>query len=194
LLNDLCGLNDDTNVILAAPDIILNPLVTESHFHNRFKLDSLLEVCNLEALNLKYKPRVNFYGNMGINAIELPNIQRKAGMGLGISVIVPIYDGHQKNLNLSESNINLKIIDNYKQNFLTIKSNRQKAIISELRSTDERIEMIKTQLHNYEELIELYTAKLRTGEIKIIDFMNIIKSYISAKHDLTINETNRFLL
>jgi len=194
LLNDLCGINTEAPPSLAAPGIKLNPEVNESRFREKFRLDSLLEVSSLRVQNLKYKPQVNFYGNVGINAIELPGIQRKAGMGIGLSLIVPIYDGHQKDLNARESEINLKIIDNYRQDFFIRKSNRQKAVAADLQLIEEKIAMINNKMRNYEKLIDLFSAQLTSGETDIINYMNIIKSYISAKNDLTLSETNRLLI
>lgn len=193
-LNDLCGLKQETDVVLTPPGISLNPFVRESRFNERFRLDSLQEVFNLRSLNLKYKPHVNLYGNMGINAIELPGIQRRAGMGFGISLILPVYDGNQKQLNSGETEINLRIINNYRQNFLTMRENQQKAVLAELQLIDDRISIINDQILSYEKLISLFDLKLRAGELEIINYLNVIKSYISAKNDLTLSETSRLLI
>jgi outer membrane protein TolC len=194
LLNDLCGINEDPDMVLSAPEIELIPGSLQTQFINKFKLDSLQEIANLQVLNLKYKPKINIYGNTGVNAIEMQGIQRKFGVGVGLSLLVPIYDGYQKKLNTQESEINLQIIDNYKQNFLIQKTNREKAAISELKSIDERIVMLRRQLDNYINLLQLLNLQVRSGELEIINYMNTIKSFIKSKNDLTINETNRLLI
>ena len=54
--------------------------------------------------------------------------------------------------------------------------------------------MIRSQLKNYEKLMELYKTELQTGELQIIDYMNTVKSYTVAQRDLTISETNKMLI
>jgi hypothetical protein len=57
-------------------------------------------------------------------------------------MFIPIYDGHQRDYNQQQANINLQDIDNYKQNFIIQKSNRQQAILSSLDLIEKKIEII----------------------------------------------------
>ena len=193
-LNELCGITATPDVKLSDPQILLVVDTKQSQFLERFRLDSLQEVYNLQVANLKYKPQFNLYGNTGLQAIELTGIQRKFGVGMGITMAIPIYDGHQKDYTKQQSDINLRVIDNYRQNFIVQKSNRQQAILSELTLIEQKINIIRSKLNNYEKLIELYKIELQTGELQIINFMNIIKSYTIAQHDLAISETNKMLI
>ena len=193
-LNELCGITATPDVKLSDPQILLVVDTKQSQFLERFRLDSLQEVYNLQVANLKYKPQFNLYGNTGLQAIELAGIQRKFGVGMGITMAIPIYDGHQKDYTKQQSDINLRVIDNYRQNFIVQKSNRQQAILSELTLIEQKINIIRSKLNNYEKLIELYKIELQNGELQIINFMNIIKSYTIAQHDLAISETNKMLI
>jgi len=129
-----------------------------------------------------------------LQAIEFSGIQRKFGVGVGMTLAIPIYDGHQKDFTRKQTEINLGVIDGYRQNFLVQKSNRQQAILSDLKLKEEKINMIRSQLKNYEKLMELYKTELQTGELQIIDYMNTVKSYTVAQRDLTISETNKMLI
>jgi len=193
-LNELCGITGNGDVKLSDPQISLIVDTKQSQFLEKFRLDSLQEVYNLQAANLKYKPQFILYGNTGLQAIELAGIQRKFGVGMGIKMAIPIYDGHQKDYTKQQSDINLRVINNYRQNFIVQKSNRQQAILSELTLIEQKINIIRSKLDNYKKLIELYKNELQTGELQIINFMNIIKSYTIAQHDLTITETNKMLI
>lgn len=193
-LNELCGLNGDADVKLTPPQIELKANRTQSQFLEKFRLDSLQEVYNLQVANLKYKPQVNLYGNTGLQAIELPGIQRKFGVGMGIALVIPVYDGHQKNYTQQQTDINLRVINNYRQSFIVQKTNRQQAILSDLNIMEQKINLIRLQLKNYEKLIELYKNELQTGELQIVNYMNTVKFYTTARHDLTISETNKMLI
>jgi len=193
-LNDLCGLNRDANVQLAAPQIALKDDGAPSRFLEKFRLDSIQEVFNLQVTNLKYKPQVNIYGNTGLIAKELDGIQRKFGLGLGMTLAIPLYDGHQKDYTKQQTDINLRVINNYRQSFLVQKSNRQMAILSDLNILENKINVVRLKLKNYEKLIDLYKTELQTGELQIVNYMNTIRSYTIAQYDLTIGETKRMLI
>ena len=149
-LYSLCGIKGQSDVELTQPNLQINEAVFQSKFLDRYRSDSLKEVLNLQVSNLKYKPQVSLYGNTGLMSTGLSGIQRKFGAAIGLTVSVPIYDGHQKNYNQEQSDINLQVIDNYKQDFLIRKNNRKQAILSSLNLIDKRIEVINSQLQNYE--------------------------------------------
>jgi outer membrane protein TolC len=144
--------------------------------------------------NLKYKPQFNLYGNTGLMAIELDGIQRKFGFGVGVTMAVPLYDGNQKKYTRQQTDLNLSVINNYKQNFLIQKSNRQQGILSDLKLIEQKNNQIRAQLTNYEKLLELYKIDLQTGELPLINYLNVVKSYTEAKNSLTISETNKLLI
>lgn len=193
-LFDLCGISGNADIELAATDIEFKTEQNQSQFLEKFRLDSLQEIYNLQVTNLKYRPQFRFYGNTGLNAIELPGIYRKFGVGLGISMFIPIYDGRQKDYTQMQSDINLQIINNYRQNFLVQKTNRQQAILSDLNQLKQKIELIREQLKKYEMLLELYKSQLQIGELDIVNYTNTLKSYTSAQNNLTISETNKLLI
>ena len=193
-LNELCGLPNIIVKELTVPDIFPEFGNKQSLFLNRFVLDSLQAVYNLDVANLRYKPQLNFYASTGINAIEIPGIQRKFGAGFGVNLIIPIYDGHQKKLAGQETAIDIGIIDNYKQNFIIRKETRLEAILNDIKNIDDKIMAYKLQSNNYESLIELYKAKLNTGQINMMDYLNILKSYLTLKNELALSETNKLLI
>lgn len=193
-LNAQCGITGNPAVELASPDIELREDVRQSKFMDKFKSDSLQEVFYLQVKNLKYKPQFNIYGNTGLKAIEFSGLQRKFGASAGVTMFIPIYDGHQRDYNQQQTDINLLDIDNYKQNFIIQKNNRQQAILSSLDLIEKKIEIINAQLQNYEKLIGLYKSELQAGNLEIINYMNTIRSYTSLQNDLSVNKTNKLLI
>ena len=193
-LNSQCGITGQSNIELSSPDVKLRKDILQSKFLDKFRSDSLQEAFNLQVSNLKYKPQFNIYGNTGLKAIEFSGLQRKFGASVGVTMFIPIYDGHQRDYNQQKANINLQDIDNYKQNFIIQKSNRQQAILSSLDLIEKKIEIINSQLRNYEKLIGLYKNELQAGNLEIINYMNTIRSYTSLQNDLSVNKTNKLLI
>ncbi len=193
-LNSQCGLANETSVKLLRPTIGLRDSNPMSKFLEKFRSDSLQEVLNLDVSNLKYKPQFNLYGNAGLKAIEFEGIQRKFGAAVGLALSIPIYDGHQKEYTRQQSEINLQDIDNYKQNFLIQKNNRQNALVSALDFLEKKMTVIHSQLTDYEKLIELYQTELKAGTLEIINYMNTIRLYTTLENELSMNETNKFLI
>lgn len=193
-LNSQCGITGQPIVKLTSPDIELREDIRQSKFLDKFRSDSLQEVFNLQVSNLKYKSQFNIYGNTGLKAIEFSGLQRKFGVAVGLTMFIPIYDGHQRDYNEQQTDINLQDIDNYKQNFIIKKSNRQQAILSSLDLIEKKIEIINSQLRNYEKLIGLYKNELQAGNLEIINYMNTIRSYTSLQNDLSVNKTNKLLI
>lgn len=193
-LNEMCGLPNNPAKELTSPGITLNIISIKSKFLEKYKIDSIQSVSDLQVANLKYKPRFNLYGNTGINAIELQGIQRKFGVGIGINMIIPIYDGHQKKYSGQEIDIDLGIIRNYRQNFIIRNQTRLNSILNDLKNIDHKIQSCQLQLNNYEALIDLYKAKLQLGEVKMIDYMNIMRLYVSVNNELSLSEANKLLI
>lgn len=193
-LNEMCGLPNIQAKELTSPGITLNIISIKSKFLEKYKIDSIQSVSDLQVANLKYKPRFNLYGNTGINAIELQGIQRKFGVGIGINMIIPIYDGHQKKYSGQEIDIDLGIIRNYRQNFIIRNQTRLNSILNDLKNIDHKIQSCQLQLNNYEALIDLYKAKLQLGEVKMIDYMNIMRLYVSVNNELSLSEANKLLI
>lgn len=193
-LNSQCGISGPSNADLSPPDIELRKDILQTRFMDKFRSDSLQEVLNLQVSNLKYKPQFNLYGNTGLKAIEFSDIQRKFGAAIGLTALIPIYDGHQRNYSEQQTQINLQDIGNYRQNFLVQKNNRQQALFSSLGLLEKKIEIIHAQIGNYEKLIELYRKELQAGNLEIINYMNTIRLYTSLQNELSINTTNKFLI
>lgn len=193
-LNDLCGISGSANSLLEAPNIVWKHTEEPSQFMKQFVLDSLNEVNNLKVANLKYRPQFKIYGNTGLNAIETTGIYRKLGAGIGVSMLIPIYDGHQKKQTQLQSNINLQVIDNYRKNFEIQKTNRQEANMNDLKLLNQKISMIEEQLDNYQKLLAVYKSQLQAGQQDIVNYLNTIKFYIQTQNSLTISETNKLLI
>jgi hypothetical protein len=100
-LNAICGLPDEFYDQLELPDIILNPALNResSPFFKRYIVDSLKIQNEKLLIDRNYKPSVNWFSDAGLLNNLPRDISRNFGFSVGLSLTVPIYDGHQRTLN-----------------------------------------------------------------------------------------------
>ncbi|WP_437397659.1 TolC family protein [Flagellimonas lutimaris] len=82
---------------LSEPVIRTETLKDSLLFERRYVNDSLQVMAAQEVFENQYRPQVSLYGNTGLNAVDLNNLQRRVGVSAGLKLTIPIYDGHQKN-------------------------------------------------------------------------------------------------
>ncbi|MBK7700040.1 MAG: hypothetical protein IPJ39_15590 [Saprospiraceae bacterium] len=87
------------NVRLDDAEITLNNKTFASNFLEKYRLDSLSLIAQLNVLELKYKPQLNLFANAGLNAVYAPTIPNRFGMSAGLSFTYNFYDGNQKLIN-----------------------------------------------------------------------------------------------
>ncbi|MCX8143004.1 MAG: hypothetical protein N3F62_01970 [Bacteroidia bacterium] len=193
-LNILCGINDTSGVEIENPQLSLNTFSGESNFLQKYKLDSLSLVAQQKVFEIKYKPQINFFANTGLNAVYAPTIPQRLGMSAGINFTYNLYDGKQKRTNETKTKILNTTISYYKEFFITQNNVRKAKVLSELKSITERISILQKQLQEYDELLNVYKKEILSGQMSIINYINIIKNLISLQKDYAVLITQRFYL
>ena len=100
---------------LAEPQIETTSQKDTLLFEKRFALDSLRISADQNVFENQYRPQVSVYGNSGLNAVDLNNLQRRFGLSAGLRLTIPIYDGHQKKYNELQNKLKLDNLDYYKK-------------------------------------------------------------------------------
>ena len=193
MLNYLCGIVDTTAATLDDPGIQLQnlPDVTGSVFFHQFHLDSL-KLRNYRSLvDFSYKPKANLFADGGYSSSLAYQAYKNFGMSFGVSVTVPIYDGHQRRLQYGKLDIQERTRSGYK-NFFTKQYNQQIAqLTQQLKGTEELIGQINDQVRYSEALIDANGKLLGTGDAKIADYILALSNYLNAKNLLTQNNITR---
>lgn len=193
-LNVLCGIADTSLVVLTDLNLQLNSDTAVSHFLNKYRLDSLNLVAQQEVFALKYKPFVNAYANSGLNAVYAPTMLNRFGLSAGISFTWNIFDGHQRTITEQKTNALLKSVISYKQYFNTQNTVRKERIAKEIQGLDQRLQILREQLAEYNTLMAFYKKELMQGQLPIINYINVLKTQTASKRDLLLLQTNRLLL
>ncbi len=192
-LNYLCGITDTATVSLNDPDIYINQLpdISNSVFIQKYQIDSLLIINNKSLINYSYKPKISLFGDAGYYSSFAYQPYKNFGTSFGISLTVPIYDGHQKQIQYTKFNIQERTRNNYKDFFKKQYNQQITQLTQQLHATEELISDINKQMKFSESLIQVNSKLMQTGDAKVTDFVIALNNYLTAKNLLTQNNIAR---
>ena len=188
-----CGITDTSTVILQSPEISIKALpgISQSVFFKQFELDSLKITNNKKLVDINYRPKVNLYADAGYNSSLAYSAYKNFGTSFGLSLIMPIYDGKQKQLQYSKIDITEKTRASY-QSFFTSQYQQQiSQLTKQLTAIEELITDINNQLKYIQALIDTDLKLFGSGEMKITDYILTLNNYINAKNLITQNKISR---
>jgi outer membrane protein TolC len=192
-LNYLCGIVDTSATPLDDPGISLQPLpdIHHSAFFRQYDLDSLKLKNDRSLIDFNYRPKASIYGDGGYSSTLAYQAYKNFGVSFGISVTVPIYDGHQRKLQYSKLDIAERTRTGYKDFFTNQYSQQIAQLSQQLKATEELIGQINDQVRYSEALIDVNGKLLGTGDAKIADYILALSNYLNAKNLLTQNNITR---
>jgi outer membrane protein TolC len=192
-LNYLSGLVDTTIERIEKPVIAdtLQPQFYNSVFYNRFVSDSLRLANEKAIIDYEYKPRIGAYTDAGLNTSLQHTPYRNFGFSAGISLVIPIYDGHQKQLKYSKIDIKERTRQNNREFFVNQYRMQMAQLKQQLMATDLLVNKINKQIEYAHTLILANGKLLQTGDITMKDYVTAINNYLNAQNLLTQNNISR---
>lgn len=192
-LNYLCGIVDTSANLLAAPVIELQqmPDIANSIFFRQFALDSLKLKNSRSLIDFSYRPKANLYADGGWSSSLMYEPYKNFGVSVGVTLTMPIYDGHQRKLQYSKLDIQERTRSGYRQFFTSQYSQQLAQLSQQLKATEELISQINEQVRYSETLIDVNGKLLGTGDAKIADYILALSNYLNAKNLLTQNNITR---
>lgn len=185
-LNIICGINDTALVQLDNITLSLNNSISFSQFLDKYRLDSLNLVAQQNAFELKYEPQLNLFANAGLNAVYAPTIPNRFGMSAGLSFTYTFFDGNQKAIYQSKTQVLEQSVSFYKSHFITQNTIRKSKILSELQSYTDRISIAEQQLIDYDLLLNNYKKEILSGQLSIINYTVVLKNMATVQRDFTL--------
>jgi outer membrane protein TolC len=183
-LNLLCGINDTTLVEIEDVNYILKPnTVFQSQFLTSYKLDSLNLVAELSVFDQKYKPQVSLFANAGMNAIYTPAFNR-FGFAAGVNFSWNIFDGNQKKIVHDKAFINMQMLDFDKQYFVRQYNINKNKYLTEIELVNNQLKIVKKQIEEYRELVDLYAFQLSQAQVSAMDYKNLVRDISVKKQEL----------
>jgi outer membrane protein TolC len=188
LLSQLCGLNDSIWCELTEPNLEIKgtPDIAKSPSYIKYKIDSIRIENEKMAINIRYKPKVNWFADAGFLTSNPWNFYKHFGYSAGLSLNIPIYDGKQRGIEKQKLELNensRKAYENtyYKQYFQQIQQ-----LNLELKSLNETSAQVKNQLKTSEQLVNTFKEQLEAGIIQMTDYINAIKNFKTTSRNINL--------
>lgn len=193
MLNELCGITDTSRVALSEPNFASpSPLqATSTIFYSRFVIDSL-QLQNLQQrIDFQYQPRLNLYANGGyVSSLVLTPYKNFGGM-IGMTMTLPIYDGHQRRMQHEQVRISENTRAWYADFFKSQYDQHASELQRQLDVVEKIIEDSRDQLSYVDGLIEANRKLLQAGDIPVTNYILSINNYLAANQSITQNEIRR---
>jgi outer membrane protein TolC len=192
-LNYLCGIVDTTATLLNDPGVQLQSLpdIGNSVFFRQFHLDSLKLRNSRSLIDYNYRPKASLYADGGFSSSFAYQGYKNFGVSFGVTVTMPIYDGHQRKMQYSKLDITERTRLGYKDFFTRQYSQQIAQLRQQLEATEDLIGQINDQVRYSQALIDVNGKLLGTGDAKISDYIIALGNYLNAKNLLTQNNITR---
>ena len=193
-LNFLAGIIDTTPVSLAPPEITLERNVSYDNnpFFLKYKIDSMRLINQKSAVSVGYRPKVSLFADAGYQSSFILTPYKNFGTNVGISLSIPIYDGHQKQLQFTRLDIGERTRQRQKDYFTTQLTQQIYQLRQQLFELEKLSGPINKQIEYLETLIGVNGKLLATGDIKITDYVLAINNYVSSRNLVVQNMEARY--
>lgn len=188
-LNWNCGIVDSSFVTLQEP-ALPNPLLPDADstvFYQKYVLDSLLLKNEAEHIDFLYKPVINLYADAGYYSSLSYLPYKNFGASFGISLVVPIYDGHQRRLQHNKLALAEQTRQSYAANFKRQYAQQVAQLLQQLNAAEDILQSARDQLRYSRALMDANRKLLVQGDVRIADYVIAINNYLTAKNVISIN-------
>jgi outer membrane protein TolC len=204
LLNQLCGLKDSTWCELADPSVEIKgtPDIKKSPVYIQYKIDSIRLENEKMGIDIRYKPKVNWFADAGFLTSNPWNFYTHFGYSVGVSLNVPLYDGKQRGIEKQKIELNENTRQVYKSTYYKQYYQQIQQLDLELKALNEISGQVQNQLKTSEQLVNTLKEQLEAGIVQMTEYINAIKNFKTTSRNINmihiqklqvINEMN-FLL
>lgn len=192
-LNYLCGLYDTTIVPLDSPVISVQHLADEyeSAFFLRYRADSMKLKNSIALVNYSYHPKFTAFANAGYSSSQFYFTGKNLGFSFGLNASMPIYDGHQRQLQIRKINLQQYTTVAYRDFFRNQYYQQVAMLKRQLRATEQLVTDIREQERYAKGLIEVNVKLMQTGDARIAEYVLALNNYLTARNLLTQNSVSR---
>ncbi|MDQ6761404.1 MAG: TolC family protein, partial [Bacteroidota bacterium] len=181
-LNYLAGIVDTVTASVAEPDLqIVKDYITDSSaFLLKYKVDSLRLINEKALIAIGYRPKVSLFADAGYQTTFYNAPYKNFGTSVGINFSIPIYDGHQRQLQNTKIDILERTRQRQKEFFTTQYTQQVQQLQQQLSALDGLSGPINKQIEYIKTLIDVNGRLLETGDIKITDYVLALNNYITS--------------
>ena len=193
-LNYLAGIIDTTTETLAVPNLQAKRVFynENSPFILNYKIDSLRLANERAIIKYQYRPKVNLFADAGYQSTFILTPYKNFGYNFGINLTVPIYDGHQRKLQFSRLDIRERTRQQQRDFFYRQYQQQILQLQQQLNDLQSLAKPINKQIQYLETLINVNGKLLKTGDIRITDYVLALNNYITAKNLIVQNQIAQY--
>ncbi len=188
LLGQLCGLNDSTWYELTDPKIEMKgtPDITKSPAYIQYKIDSIRIENEKAAIDIRYKPKINWFADAGFLTSNPWNFYNHFGYSAGVSLNIPVYDGKQRGLEKQKLEFNENSRQAYMDTYYKQYFQQIQQLNLELSSLNEMSSQVENQLRTSEQLVNTLKEQLEAGIIQMTEYINAIKNFKTISRSINL--------
>lgn len=195
-LNYLCGIEDTVTVILNDPEIAVSnlPDIRNSVFYQSFVNDSLMYLIEDKQIDFEYKPKISLFTDAGYYSSLYYQPWKNFGVSAGISLSVPIYDGHQKKMQHDRVTISEQTLQSYRDFYLKQYYQQISRLFAQLDDNIKLNGILNKQLEYSNTLINANHKLLETGDLQIADYVIAVNNLLSVRNESVKNKIEQYII
>ena len=188
LLNQLCGLSDTLWYELKEPQLNIKgtPDIEKAPSFIQYKIDSLRIENEKTAIDIRYKPKVNWFADAGFLTSNPWNFYKHFGYSAGIGLTIPVYDGKQREIEKGKLLFEENSRKAYETNYQTQYYQQFRQLSDELRVLDEVSQRMKNQIKTSEQLVKALKEQLEAGIIQMTEYIYAIKNFKTISRNINL--------
>ena len=176
-LNTAVNSQDTTIFTLDMPNIVRNPLDQAYNFEKRYAADSLNFDFQQKVSELKYIPQFSIFGNAGLNSTDIRNIYHNFGFSAGAHLLIPLFDGHQREKVAQQTALQIENLKLSKTLFSTQLKTNLYYLTQQIKSIEKSLALIDEQLKTQEILLRIIKEKIVLGQVSVMDYVISLQNY-----------------
>lgn len=187
LLNYLCGVQDTAYVDLSNPAISINiPKPPEENIaFYQYKLDSMRLMNLSDNIKYSYDPKFSIVGDAGFNSSFISKGYKNFGASIGLNLLVPIYDGHQRQIQYDKISISDQTRKEYAAFYVKQVKVKNEQIIAQIAAIEQLATYAQDQFILSKKLVDADGSLLESGDLRITDFIIALSNYLASQSILT---------
>ena len=187
-LSKLCGLNDSASYELTDPKIEIKgiPEIAKSPSYIQFKIDSIKIENEKMAIDIRYKPKVNWFADAGFLTSNPWNFYRHFGYSAGLSLNIPLYDGKQRSIEKQKLAFTENTRIAYENTFYKQYLQQIQQLNLELKTLNELSLQVENQLKTSLQLVNTFKNQLEAGIIQMTEYINAIKNFKTTSRNINL--------
>ena len=188
LLNQICGLKDSTWYELVDPAVEIKgtPDIKKSPAYIQYKIDSIRLENEKMAIDIKYKPKVNWFADAGFLTSNPWNFYKHFGYSAGLSLNVPLYDGKQRGIEKQKIEFSENTRQVYKSTYYKQYFQQMQQLDLELKAMNEMSVQVENQLKTSEQLVNTLKDQLEAGIVQMTEYINAIKNFKTTSRNINL--------